>query len=560
MKVLSEERRGKASLGGVVDGLGPVDSRVHLAFIRIAGDPDDPANSLDKISDKNGKQKEEVCADFETAIKMTGSGKFTVLLIAVCGSVFANAGISTTVISFVLPSAQCDFQLTSEDKGRLNAAPNTGMLLGALIWGLLADARGRKRMIISGLLLDAFFTLISSLTQNYWIFLVSRIICGFGTAATVSLLFAYMGEFLPLATRDRSLCGLELSWSIAITILPGIAAAVIPQTWAYEFGGGFLILNSWRVFIMMCALPSLTNALCLAFLPEAPRYLMSKNRLEEALQAFQWIHHINMGKDREYAVTSLRPSPPAPEGPKVGRPCEPYSALASQARALFSQPLLTASALTLIVQTLLMTCYHTLILWFPDLFDRYDRFLTLYPNQTVASICEVTAAIAGGDDALPCDSDGQAVISATAYHHATIVGVACIVAGVAIIAVVDRLGKRAVMVGSMVISGVCTIGLNYVWTSTQNLILACIFEAIAGLGISVIMCVVVELIPPNHRAFALALEHTTGRIGAVIGNILFGWLVDFNCDIPLIAGGVLLIGGGLLSLFIPKPGEKYQHQ
>lgn len=37
-----------------------------------------------------------------------------------------NCAISVSVISFVLPSAQCDFSLSSTDKGLLNAVPLLG--------------------------------------------------------------------------------------------------------------------------------------------------------------------------------------------------------------------------------------------------------------------------------------------------------------------------------------------------------------------------------------------------------------------------------------------------
>ena len=53
-------------------------------------------------------------------------GKFHYFLLAVCGLIYADLAIGVTIISFVLPSAECDFQLTSQDKGWLNAAPMFG--------------------------------------------------------------------------------------------------------------------------------------------------------------------------------------------------------------------------------------------------------------------------------------------------------------------------------------------------------------------------------------------------------------------------------------------------
>lgn len=53
-------------------------------------------------------------------------GKFHYFLLALCGLIYMNCAISVSVISFVLPSAQCDFSLSSTDKGLLNAVPLLG--------------------------------------------------------------------------------------------------------------------------------------------------------------------------------------------------------------------------------------------------------------------------------------------------------------------------------------------------------------------------------------------------------------------------------------------------
>ncbi|XP_046387178.1 synaptic vesicle glycoprotein 2C-like isoform X3 [Ischnura elegans] len=535
---------------------------------------------------KEGRDKSELGADFETAIGLTGVGKFNYFLMLICGSVFANAAIGIATISFVLPSAQCDFHLSSEDKGRLSASPNIGMLVGSCIWGLMADAKGRKWMMVSGLLLDAFCCFASSIAQSYWLFIVCRFFNGFGITAASTLVFAYMGEFLPSSKRDQMLCWLELFWSFGVVVLPALAWWVIPQTWSFVSAGGGFTFNSWRLFVAICGVPSILNACLLCTLPETPKFLMSKNKLDEAYVVFQKIHQYNKGKKTEYEVKALQPvdsNGVAPKGldslgmievpgkreegaatspaalkasSRRSRPARALANVASQTKALFTPPLLRSTLITFTVQIGLMSSYYTLILWFPDLFDRFERFETLYPNQT-ASICDVTARIAeqGGVDSLPCGADGEPIVPAKVFINALYVGIACIPTSIWLALCVDRLGKKFILVISLVTAGACTLGFNYVWTSTQNLILSCIFEAITGMTISALMCVVVELFPTNLRAFALALSLTIGRIGAITGNVAFGWLIDFNCVIPIVVGGVALIGSGLLCLAIPKVNQ-----
>lgn len=65
-------------------------------------------------------------ADFETAVVVSGFGRFNVLLLLVaCPAAMASV-IETTVVSYILPSAECDLNLDLVDKGVLNAVTYLG--------------------------------------------------------------------------------------------------------------------------------------------------------------------------------------------------------------------------------------------------------------------------------------------------------------------------------------------------------------------------------------------------------------------------------------------------
>lgn len=67
-----------------------------------------------------------VQVDYENALINAGFGKFHYYLLIVCGMIYMNTAIGITIISFVLPSATCDFRMSSSDKGLLTAAPMFG--------------------------------------------------------------------------------------------------------------------------------------------------------------------------------------------------------------------------------------------------------------------------------------------------------------------------------------------------------------------------------------------------------------------------------------------------
>jgi VNT family MFS transporter (synaptic vesicle glycoprotein 2) len=54
---------------------------------------------------------------------------------------------------------------------------------------------------------------------------------------------------------------------------------------------------------------------------------------------------------------------------------------------------------------------------------------------------------------------------------------------------------------------------------------------------------------------AAALSLTFGRGGALVGNLLFGFLIDLNCVVPIVLFAAMLLGSGLLCLMLPSTGQ-----
>ena len=61
------------------------------------------------------------------------------------------------------------------------------------------------------------------------------------------------------------------------------------------------------------------------------------------------------------------------------------------------------------------------------------------------------------------------------------------------------------------------------------------------------MCSIIVL----HRSTAFGVHSGIGRIGAILGNVMFGHLLDVNRAIPILAVASLLSVGGLSAVFLP---------
>lgn len=106
-------------------------------------------------------------------------GKFNYFLILICGMILNAVLLETLGISFVLPVSTCDLNLTTKEKGILSAVGFMGIIFSSHLWGYLADTKGRKRIIKPTLLIGFCLSVCSSLTDNFYVFVILRFLNGF---------------------------------------------------------------------------------------------------------------------------------------------------------------------------------------------------------------------------------------------------------------------------------------------------------------------------------------------------------------------------------------------
>ncbi|XP_044727137.1 synaptic vesicle glycoprotein 2B-like isoform X2 [Chrysoperla carnea] len=506
-------------------------------------------------------------ADFERALEAAGFGRFHYLLLTICGLIYLNTAVGITAISFVLPAAQCDLQMNSGDKGLLIAAPMLGMVIGSYFWGCLADTKGRKTVLIGALLLDGVCGLASSICQFFWLFMFFRFWNGFGITGAMGICFPYLGEFQPTKYRETILCWMELFWTVGIILLPLIAWAIIPLEFRYEDPN--FTFASWNLFVAICALPSLAIGFWLFAFPESPKFLLECGESEAALDILKDIYVMNTNEPRgTYPVRSLREkaralsvisqqSAKSVRSLSIRKPKELRMLLQEiwiQTKALCRPPHLKWTIITCTIQFGLTTSYYTLMIWFPELFYRFEEYEKLHPGET-ASVCEVSQVVVTNSttEDVYCDNEP---IKNDVFLHTLIIGLACIPTSFWLPLCVHRLGTKFFLVFSLLVAAAVTLGLYFVKSAAQNLILSCIFEALTSLGISTVYCILVDLFPTNLRVMAAALSLTWGRGGALLGNLLFGYLIDLNCVIPIVLFSFLLFVSGLLCFTLPNTGNQ----
>jgi len=503
--------------------------------------------------------------DFETAQKIAGFGKFHYWLLFVCGWANASDAIEILCISFLLPAAQCDLKLTSAEKGWLSAIMFIGMLIGGYLWGGVSDVYGRKKTLIVAMMVNAVCGFASSLSQEKISFFVIRFLSGVGVGGSIPVVWTYFGEFQPPNRRGTMLSLLATFWMVGNVAVAVLAWLVIPRTELGVTSGPFLF-NSWRIFVLLCAVPAFAVSVMLLGLPESPKYLIEAGRSTDAVKVLAQVFHVNSGRPQ-----ALFPVDQLEEGDEESgssrqsdedlsivatKTTSAIAGLVNNTFALFSRKLWQRTTMMLYINFAIAFGYYGLWLWFPTLFDKLSRYYVEHPNATV-SVCQITdyshPVNASTSNNLKVDPFcGSAPPETSVFTNSIYISLAAAPANLWTIFHMDKLGRKFFLVLSMTLSGLSAFLVYLVRSEMANLLVSILFGLVSTSGFNALDCLGIELFPTTLRGTGMAITLAASRFGAIMGNVLFGYLVESNCAIPLVSVATLLVSGGLLGSLLPN--------
>lgn len=173
------------------------------------------------------------------------------------------------------------FQLSDEGLGFTVGSLLLGCMAGSFLAGRLADALGRRNVMMLAAILFLIGAIIQGFAHEQLIFVVARFMGGMAVGAASVLSPAYISEVAPANIRGR------MTTIQQIMIITGLTAAfVVNYALAHSAGksteifwGGY---EAWRWMYWMQAIPAAIFLVALFFIPESPRYLVSKGRDAEA--------------------------------------------------------------------------------------------------------------------------------------------------------------------------------------------------------------------------------------------------------------------------------------
>jgi putative MFS transporter len=172
-------------------------------------------------------------------------------------------------LAFALPILVQLWHLTPVSVGWLIGASYIGQLIGALVFSRVAESRGRvpAATIATGIM--SVMGIACIFAGSLPVLFLFRMVQGIGVGGEMPVAAAFISELSRAQGRGRFFILYEMLFPIGLMITGQIAAVLVPA-----FG--------WRALFLLGAAPGLLVTALLWRLPESPRWLIGRGRLDEA--------------------------------------------------------------------------------------------------------------------------------------------------------------------------------------------------------------------------------------------------------------------------------------
>ncbi|XVE50994.1 hypothetical protein DITRI_Ditri02bG0001800 [Diplodiscus trichospermus] len=202
-------------------------------------------------------------------------------------------GYDTGVISGALLYIREDFQQVDRKtwlQETIVSMAVAGAIIGAAFGGWINDRFGRK---ISILVADVLFfvgAIVMALSPAPWMIIVGRIFVGLGVGMASMTAPLYISEASPARIRGAlvSTNGLLITGGQFLSYLINLAFTHAPGTWRWMLG--------------VAGIPALVQFVLMLSLPESPRWLYRKSKVEEARSILERIYPADEVEDELNAL------------------------------------------------------------------------------------------------------------------------------------------------------------------------------------------------------------------------------------------------------------------
>ncbi len=466
-------------------------------------------------------ENEKISSDLPVRLDRLPWSRWHWLVVVGLGTVWILDGLEVTLTGAMATSlSQAGSGLditTAEVTGAAAALYITGACSGAVLFGFLTSKYGRRRLFTVTLVIYMCAAAATAVSTHAWWFFVFRFVTGVAIGGEYVAVNSCIDELMPSAHRGR--IGLAVNSTFWLGALGGALLTPVlldPQLFAPHLG--------WRLAFALGAVLGLAVLWVRRHVPESPRWLLSRNRVDEAKRIVEVIEarvqNGGRGRHRElpavtHAVTVHRSNGSRPVGTTLAL-FRDYPSRAVLCLALF------------IGQSFL---YNSVTFGFGAiLYSFYD-----VPGGQVGYFL---AAMCLGNLTGPVFLGG----------------------------LFDSVGRRAMITATYLLSGVAllltaALFANGLLNALTLTVCWCVVLFFASAGAASAYVTASEIFPSWARSTAIAVFYSTGTlVGGVSGPLVFASLtasgVVADAVLAFAIGAALMIVAGVVAAFCAVSAER----
>ncbi len=433
--------------------------------------------------------------DVEELLDRAGINGTTVTLVLLAFCIILFDGFDLAALSYAAPHIVTDWAIGSKAAlGVAFSASLVGMLVGAPVFGLIADRRGRKMVILLCCLLMGLPTLAVAAVHSLDALLVLRVITGVGLGGAAPCLIALTAEFAP--RRHRALVVTVMYTGISL----GAALAGVLAAWVVPVAGWHILFVVGGIFPLVFGIASTV------WMPESLKFLVTRHPGDARTRRLaSRLSGTAIGLETRFVVRDF-----AEDNARVKPGLIPRELFLG--RLAFVTPLLWASKVSILM------AYYCVTSWLPTLLG------ALHLSVDQAATAAISFQIGGA------------------------------LGGLALSGWIDRRGLATVaLFFAFGVPGVCLIGYAAPWSAA---LLAVTFVAgFCVMGVQYGLNAISAMVYPTAlRTYGVGWSTAVSRLGAIAGPMLGAFALEAGLPVRLtIASAALpLIFGALASFGLAR--------
>jgi MFS transporter, SP family, arabinose:H+ symporter len=252
-----------------------------------------------------------------TSITDTRAKASAVVLVSVITAVGGFLfGFDNGSISGSLTFLEDRFHLSAAGSGWVTSCLTLGCIVGVIVAGRLSDLVGRKRVLVVVAAVFIIGAIGEAAAPNTVFLVVARILVGIGIGLETTVAPLYISEIAPARIRGRLVSFNQLANCVANLVIFAVSAvvtAVNSQAWNVDYG--------WRLIFIIGIIPAILLVSLLRFIPESPRWLVQQGRMEDARVALDKL--TSTDEDARTSLESIRSALDVEEKPRIAELFQP---------------------------------------------------------------------------------------------------------------------------------------------------------------------------------------------------------------------------------------------